>query len=85
MDINQILGGLYSERDRITQAIEALEALSGARTSVQSARKKGKVAAAAAKPTRKRKGGLTPAGRKRLSQNMKKRWAERKKKLAKAT
>jgi hypothetical protein len=30
--------------------------------------------------SKKRSGGLTPAGRKRLSEAMKKRWADRKKK-----
>lgn len=80
MDIPEILKSLRSERDRINRAIAALEGLDGvsstaARTSTSPTRAKG---------FRKKKGGLTAAGRKRLSENMKKRWAERKKKAGKA-
>ena len=80
MDIPEILKSLRFERDRINRAIAALEGLDGtfstaARTSSSLTRAKG---------FRKKKGGLTVAGRKRLSDNMKKRWAERKKKPGKA-
>ncbi len=76
MDIPEILKNLRSERDRISRAIIALEGLdatsaTGDRTSTLPNHAKG---------FRKKKGGLTAAGRKRLSENMKKRWAERKKK-----
>ncbi len=80
MDIRQILNSLRSERDRINKAIAALEGLDGAfptagRTNTSATAKKG---------FRKKKGGLTAAGRRRLSENMKRRWAERRKKVAKA-
>jgi hypothetical protein len=83
MDFTQILSGLYSERDRINQAIAALEALTGTRTSINPRRQSSK-RLATNRPARK-KSGLTPAGRKRLSLNMKKRWAERRKKLEKSS
>ncbi len=44
------------------------------------AERRGKTTAKAAAP--KRRGGLTAAGRKKLSEAMKKRWAERRKKQA---
>jgi hypothetical protein len=73
MDTEKILAELRGERDRISQAINALEALNGA---VAIRRKPGRPkAATTVKP--KRKKGLTDAGRKRLSEMMKKRWAER--------
>ncbi len=84
MDISQILSGLYSERDRINHAIAALESLNGTRASTRTTRTSLAATAPATKPTRRKKRHLTPAGRKRLSENMKKRWAERKKRAAKA-
>jgi len=65
----QILEQLTEERDRLTRAIEALGG------------KAGRVSGA--KPGRRGKGGISAAGRKRLSELMKKRWAERKRKAAK--
>jgi hypothetical protein len=76
LDLHSILGDLKRERDRIDRAIAALEGIDtvGAHT------KRRAVASPAAKSRRKKRGGLTPAGRKRLSEMMKKRWAERKRK-----
>jgi hypothetical protein len=71
MNIDQILSALRSERDRLDSAIRALEGSRGARTSGGSARANGR-----------RKRHLTPEGRRRLSEMMKKRWAERRKKSA---
>lgn len=79
MNIPQILSSLRSERDRINKAIAALEGLDGTTPSTQPRR-----ATIPAKGFRKKKGGLTAAGRRSLSENMKKRWAERKRKAAKA-
>jgi hypothetical protein len=74
VDIYNIVTELKAERDRLSQAIAALEgvgtALSRTNRSVTRRAK-----------SRKRR-GLTPAGRKRLSEAMKKRWAERRKKGA---
>jgi hypothetical protein len=67
---------LKRERDRLDRAIAALEAPD---TTAVGAKRR--VATAQAGTSRKKKrGGLTPAGRKRLSEMMKKRWAERRKK-----
>ena len=70
METQRILAELRAERDRLNQAIAALEGLgrpSNNRRGVRSA---------AAKPRSRRR--LTAAGRKRLSQLMKARWAARK-------
>jgi hypothetical protein len=78
MDIQKIVTELSGERIRLDRAIAALESLS------HPARRRGrppKAKRAKAASSRKR-GGITPAGRKRLSEMMKKRWAERKKKTA---
>lgn len=72
MDVAKIVADLKSERDRIGRAIEALEGTG-------SHRRAAKMGAGSATPGRKR-GRLTAAGRKRLSEAMKRRWAERRKK-----
>lgn len=71
LDLARILAELKSERDRIDRAISALAAVGAPGASPASIKR------AVGRPKR---GGLTPAGRKRLSEAMKKRWAERKKK-----
>ncbi len=70
MDIERILNDLKRERDRLTRAIEALEGKNPLR------------ATGARGPGKGRKRRLTPEGRKRLSEMMKRRWAERRKKTA---
>ena len=74
MDLVAIVSELKRERDRLNRAIAALEGTDGARTASE------KLAA----PTlvKAKKGGrrLTAEGRKRLSEMMKKRWAERRRK-----
>ncbi len=77
MEIDKIVADLKKERDRLVRAITALIGAGGAATGKRRGRK------AAAKPgptTRKRRGGISKEGRKRLSELMKKRWAERRKK-----
>ncbi len=73
MDLQKILSELKAERDRIDRAIQALGgiALASAVT---------KKRAGGARATGRRRGGITPEGRRRLSEAMKKRWAERRKK-----
>jgi hypothetical protein len=68
LDVSKILEELRSERTRIDEAIAALEKVgkTGAR---------GRIGRPPGRPRRRR---LTPEGRKRLSEMMKKRWAERK-------
>ena len=73
MDLDRIVSELKSERDRISRAISLLE-----NESTKIVRKSAAPSEMAA--SKKRSGGLTPAGRKRLSEAMKKRWADRKKK-----
>jgi hypothetical protein len=60
----QILQQLKDERDRLTQAIAALE---------------GATQRSYASGKKRTGGGITAAGRKRLSELMRKRWAERRK------
>jgi len=76
LNIERIVADLKREERQLGRAIAALEGIdtSGARTK----RSAGAPRQAASK--RKRRGGITPAGRRRLSEAMKKRWAERRKK-----
>jgi hypothetical protein len=69
MDTQQIISELEAERDRLEQAISALRgSLSGSRG-----------AGAAAGPGRRGRRHLSAAAKRRISEMMKKRWAERKK------
>ena len=76
MDLEFIVSELKKERDRIDRAIAALD---GTHT-------KRAVAPAKASPSARgpvsRKHHLTAAGRKRLSELMKRRWAERRRKAS---
>jgi hypothetical protein len=77
MDIQNILGDLRRERERLDRAISALEGLGGGQ------RRRGRpvgshnVATTRAKSPRRH---MSAAARKRISDMMKQRWAERKKK-----
>ena len=78
MDVQKIVAELEREKDRIGRAIAALvESASSSITTWTGGRAR---KTAAPRKTKGRRGGITPAGRKRLSEAMKKRWAERKKK-----
>ena len=68
MDLQQIVTELESQRDRISQAIAALEN-DAPRNGVRRA------AGPAKAGTTQRSGGITPEGRRRLSRAMKRRWA----------
>ena len=71
MDLEKIVAELEQERDRLNQAIALLKE----RNFPTNARK---TAAGSGQGSRARRGRrLTAAGRKRLSELMKKRWAER--------
>ncbi len=70
MDLNNIISELKTERDRIGRAIAAL--LDDAKVAVAATTRR-----VTGAPTAKRGKGLTAAGRKRLSEAMKRRWAER--------
>ena len=66
--MDSIVGELKKERDRTNRAIAALDG-----SAVSSAAPKPRLSAR----IQVRRRGLTPEGRRRLSQAMKRRWAER--------
>jgi hypothetical protein len=74
MNTKQILSELRSQRDRLNQAIAALESISS-NGAVPSSK-------AQSRPAKKRR--MSAAARKRLSELMKKRWASGKMKKGKA-
>jgi len=73
LNITKILTEMRQERDRLDQAIAALKNIGPARRGRPPGRVRTKL-------PRKRTHRLTPEGRRRLSEMMKKRWAERRKK-----
>jgi len=75
VDLVKVVSDLKRERDRLDRAISALEGIEGATATVRAGSSK----PVAQKPKKHR---LTTEGRKRLSDMMKKRWAERRRKLA---
>jgi len=76
LDTDRIVADFKRERDRLTQAIEALEGLGTSAAGI----KRGPAAPLQAASAGKRRHRLTAAGRKRLSEMMKKHWAEYRKK-----
>jgi hypothetical protein len=78
LDLDKLVADLKKERNRLGQAITALlgSAMGTGAGKKRVGRPKGNTSKTS-KP--KKRGGLTAAGRKRLSIAMKKRWAERKK------
>ena len=81
MDTSKILADLRAEQSRIEQAIAALEALDGSGPTTRSYRR----AVSSVKPAKRtRRRRMSAAGRKRISEMMKRRWAERRKKAATA-
>ena len=79
MDIQSVLSQLEAERDRVSQAIAALEQLQGISSKPRRGRppKNSQSAGVISMP---KKRTMSPAARKRISEMMKKRWAERRKK-----
>lgn len=80
MDLKSVLEQLHSERDRVNQAIAALENLQGVSSAPRRGRPPkhpGQYAGVVAMP---KKRTMSPAARKRISEMMKKRWAERRRK-----
>ena len=76
MEIDKIISDLKKERDRLAKAIAALVGMGTAGNGRRRGRKPGTKMASG---KGKRRGGITSEGRKRLSELMKKRWAERRK------
>jgi hypothetical protein len=77
LDIQAIVKELKHERDRLNKAIAALEETDSSPAPRMSPPTTDLPASPPKKTNR-----LTPEGRKRLSDNLKKRWAEKKKKAA---
>ena len=84
MNINAMLSALRVERQRLDQAIAALEALddTATRTSVRKRNPAGASQSTGLKSRRRRR--MSAAGRKRISKMMKARWAARRKATKKA-
>jgi hypothetical protein len=76
MDTQQIIGALREERDRLEQAISALEGGGGRG---RRGRRPGPVPAGPGRGRGRRRRRLSAAAKQRISEMMKKRWAERKK------
>jgi hypothetical protein len=78
MDIKRMLIDLRNERQRVEQAIAALEALDGTAAHLQGKRSS---VGTSQTTTQKRQGRprMSAAGRKRISEMMKARWAARRK------
>jgi hypothetical protein len=79
LDLNRIVEDLKQEKGRLERAIAALEESASPRIVVK---KPSVVAQQPAASNGKKRGAITPEGRKQLSLAMKKRWAERKKKVS---
>jgi hypothetical protein len=77
LEIDKIVADLKKERDRLVKAIAALVGVGSTAPGKRRGRKPGRKPATT---TKKRRGGISKEGRKRLSEMMKKRWAERRKK-----
>jgi len=83
MDVTRILSEIDAEIARLQQARTALTAIAASGTvAPRRGRPKGSTNKKTAKPRRKR--NLTPEGRKRIADAMKRRWAERRAALAKS-
>jgi len=83
MDVSRILSEIDAEIARLQQARTALTAIAASGTvAPRRGRPKGGTNKKTAKPRRKR--NLTPEGRKRIAEAMKRRWAERRAALAKS-
>jgi hypothetical protein len=84
MDVAKILSEIDGEIARLQQIREALSGIGGVSTAKRRGRPKGSTNAPKAdKPAKRKKRNLSPEGRKRIAEAMKRRWAERRKELAK--
>ena len=81
MDVKKILAEIDGEIARLQQIRAALAGIGEGSTGKRRGRPKGSTnAAKAAKPAKR---NLSPEGRKRIAEAMKRRWAERRKEAAK--
>ena len=81
MDVNKILAEIDGEIARLQQIRSALTGIGGVTTGKRRGRPKGSTNAV--KPAKHKKRNLSPEGRKRIADAMKRRWAERLNELAK--
>lgn len=81
MDVNRILAEIDGEIARLQQVRAALTGIGGSATGKRRGRPKGSTNAA--KPGKRKKRNLSPEGRKRIAEAMKRRWAERRKEQGK--
>lgn len=82
MDFNRLVEEIDSEISRLKQARELLTGMSETRSAGRKAAAKTRKGSATAAKTGRRKRHLSPEGRKRIADAMKKRWAERRKQQA---
>jgi hypothetical protein len=82
MDVSRILSDIDAEIARLQQARAAITAIAGGTVAPKRGRPKGSVNK---KSTKTRKRNLTPEGRKRIAEAMKRRWAERRAAATKST
>jgi hypothetical protein len=80
VDLRKVVSELKRERDSLNRAIAALEGIAVTSGVTVAAAKTGAASKPAAKTAKKH--NISAEGRKRLSEMMKKRWAERRRKLA---
>jgi len=81
MDVKKIVAEIDGEIARLQQARAALIGIGGVSTGKRRGRPKGSTNAP--KSGKRKKRNLSPEGRKRIADAMKRRWAERRKELAK--
>lgn len=80
VNLDRILAELRSERDRLDEAIAAIEKIGTAANGTGRRRGRPGRPAASAAPNGRRRRRMSAAARKRISEMMKARWAERRKK-----
>ena len=84
MEVNRIIAEIDAQISKLQQARALLAGTTTSASRTSRGRPKGtKNTASAASTTTPRKRKLSPAGRKRIADAMKKRWAERRKQTAK--
>lgn len=81
MEVTRILEEIDAQIDKLQKAREALVGIDGSAPRKRGRPRKAAAAPAGDKPAAKRQ--LSPEGRKRIADAMKRRWAERKKVTAK--
>jgi hypothetical protein len=79
MDVQEIVAELKTERERLNQAIATLEDLDSEQETANSRTPKTTTVGNMRPAGKSTRGRMTPEGRKRLSEAMKKRWAARRK------